>query len=208
MIDGPSHKEIQILAKTTKTYHHGDLKAAMVQAVLALVREKGPRGFTLNEASRRAGVSKSAPYKHFRDKDALLIEVAIQGTRLMEAELREAAEHGKTAREKLLSVLLSYVRFSGSHPDYFAVMSQSGIDKIPYPEINDPAAAAFGVAFELAHQIESTAQAARELCIAVWAMAHGFAILRSEGAFDSAAQTIVTDDTIRLIANRFLFREK
>jgi AcrR family transcriptional regulator len=186
MIGAPSHKEIQILAKTTKTYHHGDLKAAMVQAVLALVREKGPRGFTLNEASRRAGVSKSAPYKHFRDKDALLIEVAIQGTRLMEAELREAAEHGKTAREKLLSVLLSYVRFSGSHPDYFAVMSQSGIDKIPYPEINDPTAAAFGVAFELAHQIEHSAGRKRTLYCG---MGHGAWIrhLEERGRFRQRA---------------------
>ncbi|MGI4757944.1 MAG: TetR/AcrR family transcriptional regulator, partial [Janthinobacterium lividum] len=114
------------MPKTSDTYHHGDLKTAMIKAALDLVREKGPRGFTLNEASRVAGVSKSAPYRHFRDKDALLAEIALIGTRLLESELRAASSRRGTPREKLLSALLGYIEFAQNHPDYFAVMFQSG----------------------------------------------------------------------------------
>ena len=78
--------------KRPKPYHHGDLKSAMIRAALELVRLKGPRGFTLNEASRVAGVSVSAPYNHFKDKDALLVEVVLLGNSTLEAELRAAAD--------------------------------------------------------------------------------------------------------------------
>ncbi len=74
------------LVKKPRSYHHGDLKTAMIEAALQLVRTKGPRGFTLNEASRTAGLSVSAPYNHFKDKDALLIEIVLLGNRTLEAE--------------------------------------------------------------------------------------------------------------------------
>src|SRR3978361_2567018 len=65
--------------KPRATYHHGDLKRALTEAALALVAEKGPKGFTLSEAARRAGVSLAAPYRHFADKADLLASVAEQG---------------------------------------------------------------------------------------------------------------------------------
>src|SRR6476469_8276563 len=61
------------------TYHHGDLKRALTEAALELVKEKGPKGFTLREVARRAGVSAAAPYRHFADKSQLLAAVATQG---------------------------------------------------------------------------------------------------------------------------------
>ena len=62
-----------------EAYHHGDLKRALTQAALGLVQEKGPKGFTLREVARRAGVSAAAPYRHFADKAQLLAAVATQG---------------------------------------------------------------------------------------------------------------------------------
>ena len=62
-----------------ESYHHGDLKRALTSAALSLVAEKGPKGFTLTEAARRAGVSAAAPYRHFADKASLLAAVAEQG---------------------------------------------------------------------------------------------------------------------------------
>src|ERR1700742_2421402 len=61
------------------SYHHGDLKRALTSAALSLVAERGPKGFTLTEAARRAGVSAAAPYRHFTDKAHLLATVAEQG---------------------------------------------------------------------------------------------------------------------------------
>ncbi len=172
--------------KRPKTYHHGDLKSAMIHAALELVGEKGPRGFTLNEASRRAGVSVSAPYNHFKDKEALLIEIVLLGNRTLEAELRAAAAAAQTPAARLQAVYLAYIHFADQHPGLFAVMFQSGIDKSPYPEVHASAAAAFDVAVEIATQIEPAAASAMQLALAVWTMAHGFATLSAEGALDQA----------------------
>ncbi len=170
------------MKKKARSYHHGDLKTAMLEAALQLVRKKGPRGFTLNEASRTAGVSVSAPYNHFKDKDALLIEIVLLGNRTLEAELRAAADTVELPIEKLLAVYLAYVSFAERHADLFAVMFQSGIDKTPYAEVQASAVKAFEVAAELAAQIEPAPASAGQLALAIWTMAHGFATLRVEGA--------------------------
>ena len=171
------------MAKQSQPFHHGDLKRALMDATLQLVRSVGPQGFTLNEASRQAGVAKSAPYKHFRDKDALLVEVALIGTRRMEQELRSASALEGTPRERLLTVGLAYIAFSKQHPDYFAIMFQAGIDKNSYEELSSAATSVFSIADELAKEIEVSLVKARRLALAVWTMAHGFAMLLSEDAF-------------------------
>ena len=121
------------MEKKARSYHHGDLKAAMIDAALRLVREKGPRGFTLNEASRTAGVSVSAPYNHFKDKDALLIEIVLLGNRTLEVELRIAAETDARPRDKLLAVYLAYVSFAERHPALFAVSVEGAIAGVGIP---------------------------------------------------------------------------
>ncbi len=170
------------MKKKARSYHHGDLKTAMIEAALQLVRKKGPRGFTLNEASRTAGVSVSAPYNHFKDKDALLIEIVLLGNRTLEAELQAAADSVEPPREKLLAVYLAYIFFAEHHSDLFAVMFQSGIDKTPYPEVQASTLKAFEVAAKLAAQVERSQASADQLALAIWSMAHGFAMLSVEGA--------------------------
>jgi len=169
------------MKKKARAYHHGDLKAAMIEAALELVRKKGPRGFTLNEASRTAGVSVSAPYNHFKDKEALLVELMLLGSRTLEMELRAAADTADPPRQRLLAVYLAYVAFAQHHSDLFAVMFQSGIDKSPYPEVHASAAKAFEVGAKLAAQIEPLQTSSLRLAMAVWTMAHGFAALSLEG---------------------------
>ncbi len=170
------------MRKRARPYHHGDLKTAMIEAALQLVRKKGPRGFTLNEASRTAGVSVSAPYNHFKDKDALLIEIVLLGNRTLGAELQAAADTGNSPKDKLLAVYLAYVSFAERHPDLFVVMFQSGIDKTPYPEIRASTLKAFDIAAKVAAQIEPSQTSAEQLALSIWTMAHGFATLKVEGA--------------------------
>ena len=195
------------MKKKARSYHHGDLKTAMIEAALQLVRKKGPRGFTLNEASRTAGVSVSAPYNHFKDKDALLIEIVLLGNRTLEAELRAAADTVELSREKLLAVYLAYVSFAERHPDLFAVMFQSGIDKTPYAEVQASAVKAFEVAVELAAQIEPAPAAAGQLALAIWTMAHGFATLRVEGAI-AGVGTAEAEPSGEALALRLLYPDR
>ncbi len=193
-----------MVKKKPRSYHHGDLKTAMIEAALQLVREKGPRGFTLNEASRTAGVSVSAPYNHFKDKDALLIEIVLLGNRTLEAELQAAADNVESPREKLLAVYLAYVSFAERHLDLFVVMFQSGIDKTSYPEVHASSTKAFEVAAKLAAQIEPSEASAVQLALGLWTMAHGFATLSLEGAIANAGIS-ETRNSATTLAHRLLY---
>src|SRR3954466_10261101 len=81
--------------RAERVYHHGNLKEALLQAALNLIAEKGPAGFTFADAARSAGVSAAAPYRHFRDRDALLADVARQGFARFENTLSIAWSNGK-----------------------------------------------------------------------------------------------------------------
>src|SRR4249920_1039335 len=76
-------------------YHHGNLKEALLRAALELIAKKGPAGFTFAEAARWAGVSPAAPYRHFRDRDELLSNVALRGFQLFETVLAKAWDDGR-----------------------------------------------------------------------------------------------------------------
>src|SRR5207244_11955657 len=95
-------------------YHHGNLKEALVRAALELIAEKGPAGFTFADAARWAGVSPAAPYRHFRDRDALLADVARRGFEEFAAALAKAWDEGKpdvmTAFDRLGKVYLAFAK--------------------------------------------------------------------------------------------------
>lgn len=78
-----------------KSYHHGNLKEALVAATAELIEEVGPQAFTMAEAARRAGVSPAAPYRHFKGRDDLLVEVARQGYDDFTLRLKTAFDHGR-----------------------------------------------------------------------------------------------------------------
>src|SRR3954454_2044834 len=76
-------------------YHHGNLREALIRAALSLIAEKGPAGFTFAEAARSAGVSPAAPYRHFRDRDDLMADVARRGFELFETALAKSWDEGR-----------------------------------------------------------------------------------------------------------------
>ena len=81
--------------REARGYHHGNLREALVSAALDLIASKGPAGFTFAEAARQAGVSAAAPYRHFRDRDALMADVAKRGFERFEARLTAAWDEGR-----------------------------------------------------------------------------------------------------------------
>ncbi len=190
-----------------RSYHHGDLKTALVDAVLKLVREKGLRGFSLNEAARMAGGSVAAPYRHFRDKGALLAEVVRQGNKSLELELRKAADRSEAVQDRLMDICMAYVRFAKQHPDYFAVMFGSGIDKSQFPEIQRSAAKAFGVVLDLVRGTNSSLKGAQEHAITYWVFVHGLVTLGSEGALSNITGEPFGDKMYESILRRFIQQE-
>ena len=189
---------------TQGSYHHGNLKASLKQAALRLVRKNGPRGFSINEASRLAGVTVGAPYRHFADKDALLAEIAADGCELLYRELRDAASKVEGIREKIVEAGLAYLRFSKVHLGHFEVMFYAGLDKSKYLDLENSARKAFGVLSELTGRFERTPQLAGQRAVTCWALVHGLATLTLEGALSSMMHERPEFEHLRPLLEQFL----
>src|ERR1700742_4576455 len=95
-----------------RPYHHGDLRSALLRAALSLIEEHGVKGLALSDAARLTGVSVAAPYRHFKDKEALLAELAPEGFALFRDALAHALKtHPDDKRKRLVEMGVAYVEF-------------------------------------------------------------------------------------------------
>jgi AcrR family transcriptional regulator len=168
-------------------YHHGNLKEALIRAALELIAAKGPSGFTFAEAARSAGVSPAAPYRHFRDREELIANVARRGFELFEAALVAAWKDGMpdtfTAFERLGR---AYLEFARSEPAYYSAMFEAGIPIEVSQELRDAGERAFAVLRAAAERLVAQVPAARRppafmVALHVWSLAHGIASLFGRG---------------------------
>src|SRR6185437_1243297 len=138
-------------------YHHGNLKEALVRAALELIAEKGPAGFTFADAARAAGVSPAAPYRHFRDRDALMADVAQRGFEGFADALSRAWDGGKPApRAAFERVGRAYLAFAEKEPALFSAMFESGLPIGEYPELREAGDRAFDVLREGCEALTAT----------------------------------------------------
>jgi AcrR family transcriptional regulator len=170
-----------------RAYHHGNLKEALIRAALELIAEKGPGGFTFAEAARFAGVSPAAPYRHFRDRDALMADVATRGFVLFEKALKDAWGEGKpdafSAFERLGK---AYLAFARSEPAYYSAMFEAGVPLDTEPALRDAGDAAFNVLRGAAETLIAFAPAkgrppALMVALHIWSLSHGIASLFGRG---------------------------
>ena len=124
-------------------YHHGDLANSLVTATVSLLQTRGVSQLSLREVARAAGVSHGAPAHHFGDKAGLLTAVAIQGYRLLAAQLMESQTlPGRTREQRLLDAGFAYIQFALSQTAYFTVMFQPALTRSETPEYQAAARAA------------------------------------------------------------------
>ncbi len=110
-------------AEKRGTYHHGDLRAQLIEATRVLVEEKGPDHFSVSEACRRAGVSSAAPYKHFKDKEEMLHAVAVEGMQRQRSDLiAELEKYPARTLDRVIAMGRVYVRFAVQEPGVFRLM--------------------------------------------------------------------------------------
>lgn len=116
------------MTQETKTlarahYHHGDLRAHLIETVRVLVEEKGADGFSISEAARRAGVSSAAPYKHFNDRSEIVREVALAGIDRMRDQMQMAADTAPAGHLTRITALgITYANFARTEPGVFRLM--------------------------------------------------------------------------------------
>jgi AcrR family transcriptional regulator len=159
-------------------YHHGDLRAALIDTAIELIGERGVRGFSLAEASRRLGVAVSAPYAHFADRDDLLAAVAVRAFELFWGALLPEMNKFADPAERLAGMARGYVRFAAGRRALFEVLYEAGLDKARHPEIEaaeQPLNDAFLDSVRALADGDDTR--AEDLAIAVEATARGYAML-------------------------------
>jgi AcrR family transcriptional regulator len=164
-------------------YHHGNLRQALIEAALALIPESGPLGFTFAEAARQAGVSPAAPYRHFRDRDHLLADIAQQGFDRFAEALTAAWDGGvPDPMTALGNIGKAYLTFARTQPGYYAAMFEAGIPLDATPELRAAGDRAFGILRDAAERtIAGLAPGKRPpalmVALHVWSLSHGIASL-------------------------------
>ena len=185
-------------SSTGKTsYHHGNLAEALVDAATVLLKEHSPEKFTLADASRVAGVSKGAPYRHFDSKEDLLREVVHRGfDRLAEVARRAVEDEVPGSDERIVAVGLSYIAFATAEPALFRLMFGS---QLGAPVGDQELPSAFGVLIsELAAR--TGIEDLRELLDIgrpLWTLVHGASMLTIDNNYQRVDPGGDTEDMIR-----------
>jgi AcrR family transcriptional regulator len=173
-----------------ETYHHGDLRRALIKIALRQVQRGGAASFSLREAAREAGVTSGAVYRHFPDKDALLRHVALKGFQRLARRMEKATE-GLEGGGRLLATGQTYIAFASLEPMLFRLMfSSTGIGPRPHGAArsdSEPEGALDSFqqlrAALADFQRISPAEVDETLLALAWSVAHGAASLIADGVW-------------------------
>jgi len=171
-----------------KSYHHGNLRAALIEAALDLITEKGPTGFTLAEAARAAGVSPAAPYRHFKGREDLIAELALAGFDMFADLLEHAFTKGPTgsALDAFYRVGRAYLAFARRYPGHYIAMFESGVSIAGNSELTHVSNRAMDVLTRAAEALMAHIPANKRppaimVSYHIWAMSHGIVELFARG---------------------------
>lgn len=184
-----------------RTYHHGDLRNALVAEGVALLEQVGLAGLSLRAIAARAGVSHAAPRNHFGHLRGLLTAMAAEGFRRHVAFMRAGLSARQDRPARLAAALRGYVRFAQAHPHLFALMFSSELCDFDDAELGAAAADSYGVLREIATDLDwdkaDEPDAQRRAEMLLWSIVHGYAQLSLAGMFrgdgDEAGPPPVTD---------------
>ncbi len=167
-----------------RSYHHGDLRQALIRSALELLSEAGVAGLSLRAAARRAKVSAMAPYRHFADKEALLAAVAEYGFGQLIARFTAAAAAAPDPRSALNALGVAYVVFARDEPSLFKLMFGPTIEKkSAHPALDDAGGACFDAlrqAVEAARFFDGDVDL-QSVSLACWSLVHGLGSLFVDG---------------------------
>lgn len=163
-------------------YRHGNLREALIQAALVLIAERGLAGFAVAELARAVGVSAGAPYRHFRDRDAVVAEVARRGFESLASSLSEAVARGNTSVGGLERCAQAHLAFAEREKPVYAAMFEPSFSTDVHPDLVKARDAAFAVLRKAAQAACDQSHAHRQppplmVALHVWSLTHGIAAL-------------------------------
>jgi AcrR family transcriptional regulator len=204
---GPKRKTPPTRKPKPGAYHHGDLERALVDAAVDMIRKEGVEAFTLRSVGARVGVSRTALYRHFDDKAALLARVASEGFRRLHAALARAVAAASQQRgDPLPAMAAAYVHFAAANPSHYETMFGGFLtDWSRHPDLIEHANAAFNI---LADTIRAEQERGRiapgnpiELAEITWSLSHGIATL---GMAHHLARTPASVEELAVLGCRLL----
>jgi AcrR family transcriptional regulator len=186
-------------------FHHGNLRAALIEAGQTAVEAEGAAAVSLRDLARVVGVSPTAAYRHFADKDALFAAIADRGFQGL-AEVSAAVAKGPDPRERLLALGRAYVSFAEAHPQLYRLMFDAPIDLGAVAGLSDASAAAYRPLREgVVAVLDETADEGRitDAIVRIWSVLHGYVTLRmanrlprlatAEDRFESVLGPVIAD---------------
>src|SRR4249919_507375 len=172
--------------KPSRPYHHGNLRRALLDEAIAIIGAEGLNDVTLREIGARLGVSRTALYRHFADKDALLSAVATEGFRALRGELVTAWDAGGHGDEAFHAMGAAYVRFAVANPAHYRVMFGGAVgSESPDPELTAEGHGAFNALVDALATLQRDGMVRADdtvrMATYVWALVHGMAMLAIDG---------------------------
>ena len=173
-------------------YHHGDLRAALLDAARAIVLRGDAQQLSLRKLARDAGVSSAAPYHHFKDRPSLFATLAVEGFDALDAALNEACTGLQDAEHVLATSCARYVTFAIEHAAHYRLMfSRDYADPDAFADYHDAAQRSFGTLMAKVSAVRPGSGLSElfERTTAIWAMAHGMVQLANDDILGSMIDT-------------------
>lgn len=191
-----------------KTYHHGDLRAALIEATRQLVEEKGPDSFSVSDACRLAGVSTAAPYKHFKDKTEMLVAVVLEGMHRHRTRMLAALEDiPEGSPDRVTAIGMEYVSFALREPGIFSLKFGGFTDRIADPRLEQGGQQSFNILLtEIAKCLDEPGitEEVRRRGFLLWSFVHGLSFILREQGLAEKGQEFDLHDLLEDVAHRML----
>jgi AcrR family transcriptional regulator len=184
----------------SKKYHHGDLENALIKAGVEILAQEGLGGLSLRKVAKRAGVSHSAPYAHFKDRQSLIAAISTEGFKQIYAELDAAVSaHAADPKQQLVEGACAYIQFAMNNMDTFKIMFSGVLEKEKeYPSFVEISRKTFERVVEVVRACQNAgvlrSAPAEVMAVSVWGQVHGVISLALEGQI---SHTVLDRFTIR-----------
>lgn len=211
-----NEQELSAEASGSGTYHHGNLRETLLELARKHLEDSGPDKLSLRALAREAGVSQTAPYRHFADKQGLLAALAAQGYLELTRLTLAAQKAGMETSERLFTAGLAYIRFASDHPALYKLMFGPVIGQpMQFPELKRAGELSFQVILDIVRDgvREGTfdSNSPEELiAMTCWSTVHGISSLSIDGMFGcvdtNIPDTTLIEGTLRLSLQGLLAR--